>query len=554
MLQTLSIKNVALISQLTIDFKHGFNVLLGETGAGKSIIFDSLNFVLGGKADKSLIRSGEGEMRVDALFSDLSKQTQEALTEFGFEGDELMVSRSLNTDGRSSIRINGTPAIQSILKNVGSLLVDCYSQHESVELLKSKNHMAMLDKFGGDAIDYAKQEVEVLYKKEKEIERNIKDLGGDEFERERMKSLLEYQIQEIDGAKLEIGEEEQLQEKIKFMQSAEKICEVLGACEELLSDNSSSCLRNLQQSSSLLASLSQFEEVVECKERLDSARYEIDDIAQTLSQIKENADFNEKEFELTDRRLDEIKRIIKKYGGSIEKALEFAKEAKEKYNNLADSQFLLEKLGKERDLCHQNLMQTCKKLTILREKTARDIEEKIVVQLRELGMKSSKFEVLITQNQEPNSNGIDNVEFIFSANKGQELKSLVKTASGGELSRFMLAVKTIFSQIGGAQTLVFDEIDSGISGETGKIVGQKLSAIAGDTQVLCITHLPQVACKADTMYFVSKKEDGESTYTEIKQLEEKEIVYNLAKMIVGDSVSETALLQAKELRVDALNK
>ncbi len=553
MLQTLSIKNVALISQLTIDFEQGFNVLLGETGAGKSIIFDSLNFVLGGKADKSLIRSGEREMRVDALFADLPNHAQEELAELGFEGEELMISRSLNIEGRSSIRINGLPAIQSILKNVGALLVDCYSQHESIELLKSKNHLLMLDKFGGDAVILAKQDVETLYNKEKEIAKKIKDLGGDEFERERMKSLLEYQIQEIDDAKLEIGEDEQLQEKIKFMQNAEKICEIIGACEEWLSDNSSSCLRNLQQSSSLLSSLSQFEEVVECKERLDSVRYEIEDIVQTLSQIKDNADFDEREFEMTDRRLDEIKRIVKKYGGSIENALEFAKEAKEKYNNLADSQFLLEKLEKERGECHKSLMQSCKRLTSLREKTARKIEEKILLQLRELGMKSSKFEVMITQNQEPSSNGLDNVEFIFSANKGQELKSLAKTASGGELSRFMLAVKTIFSQIGGAQTLVFDEIDSGISGETGKIVGQKLSAIACNAQVLCITHLPQVACHASAMYFVSKKEDGKSTYTEIKQLDEKEIEHNLAKMIVGDSVSETALLQAKELRAGALN-
>lgn len=554
MLQTLSIKNVALITDLTIEFNSGLNILLGETGAGKSIIFDSLNFVLGGKADKTLIRTGEKEMRVDAIFCNLSDTIQANLEQLGFEGDELNISRTLSEDGRSTIRINGIPSIQTILKSVGQILVDSYSQHESVQLMKTKNHLAMLDRFGGEAIYILKIEVQELFNQEKETEKQIKELGGNEFERERMKSLLEYQINELEEAKLVLGEDEQLQEKLKFMQSAEKIHEILSECEELLNNNSSSCLKSLHQSVSMLGSLSSFTDILECKERLESARYEIEDINQTLKDIKSSTDYDEREFDLLDRRLDTIKSITKKYGGTIEKSLEFLSEAKENYNKLVDSDCLLQKLEKERSLIKTRLFEKSSTLSKLRKDTARVIEIKLSEELKQLGMKSSKFEIKFEELSDVSSLGFDSVEFVFSANKGQELKALSKTASGGELSRFMLAFKTIFSQSVDTQTLVFDEIDSGISGETGNIVGQKLNNISQSTQVLCITHLPQVACYADSMYFVSKRETDNSTHTEIKNLEGEEIVLNLAKMVVGDNVSSAALMQAKEMRMNAKKK
>ncbi len=551
MLQTLLIKNVALIKQVEIEFHKGFNVLLGETGAGKSIIFDSLNFVLGAKADKTLIRSGENEMRVDAVFADISKEAQERLLELGLEGEEISLSRTLNLDGKSNIRVNGIPMVQSVLKNIGQILVDSYSQHESVELLRAKNHLSMLDKFGGNEIAACKEEVQLLFNKNREIVKRITELGGDEFERERVKSLLDYQISEIEDAHLVIGEYEQLQEKLKYMQNSEKIFEAISACEELLSESASACTKELKQASSLLSSLMTFDEIAECKDRLESARYEIEDVSQTLSNIKSSTEYDEREYESLDRRIDLIKSITKKYGGTIEKALEFLVEAKEKSNNLADSEFLLSRLEQEKKDAFAKMEEKCSALSKLRAQTASIIEEKITEQLRELGMKSSQFEVNIEKLDEPLINGQDSIEFIFSANKGQELKSLSKTASGGELSRFMLAVKNIFSEIGGAQTLVFDEIDSGISGETGNIVGQKLNNISKSSQVLCITHLPQVACYADEMFFVSKLEDENSTHTQIKKLDNDGIILNLAKMVVGENVSSTALNQASEMRQKA---
>lgn len=547
MLQTLTIKNVALITTLTIDFSSGFNVLMGETGAGKSIIFDALNFVLGSKADKTLIRYGETEMRVDAVFTNLSQQCTESLSELGYEDEEVCLSRSLNLDGKSLVRINGLAASQSVLREVGKLLVDSYSQHESVELLKSKNHLAMLDKFGGDKIASAKEQVKQLCQQYNEILKKIAQLGGDEYERERTQSLLQYQVEEIENAELKPGEDEEVAQRLKFLGSAEKIYQSVSICEEFLNDGANACIRQLQQASSQLGGLLSFPEIEECKKRLDSARYELEDVADSLNEIKSSTEFDEREFDKLDRRNDLIRSLCKKYGGSVENVLGFLSDAKTKLNELSDSEFLLSKYEKEKETSYSKLSKACDELTEIRKNTAKSIEDRILQQLQQLGMKSSRFEVKFDKTN-PSSNGQDAVEFVFSANKGQEVKSLAKTASGGELSRFMLAVKNIFSEIGGAQTLVFDEIDSGISGETGNIVGEKINNISKYAQILCITHLPQVAAYADNMYLVSKEEDDNTTKTKIKLVEKEEMIDYIAKLTVGDSLTDAARKQAEEMR------
>ncbi len=551
MLQSLSIKNVALITNLNIEFGEGFNVLLGETGAGKSIIFDALNFVLGAKADKTLIRFGENEMRVDAVFTNLSPHTRENLSQLGYEDDEIGLSRTLNSEGRSVVRINGAPVVLSVLKEVGLCLVDSYSQHESVELLKTKNHLSMIDKFGGDNLSNLKFEVKETFSKLNEIIKKIDKLGGDNFERERKLSLLEYQINEIEEANLKLGEEEDLKDKINFYQSAEKINEAISTCEGLLSEGINSCITQIQQSTSALSGLGEFDDIEDCRKRLESSRYEIEDVCDTLYKIKSSTDFDEREFEKLDRRRDQIRSIIKKYGGTIENSLEFLSQAKEEYAEIIDSEAILVKLEKEKFLIENKFIKLCEALSLERKKVAEDIKNKLLKELYELGMKSSKFDVEFKRLDKPSLNGFDYVEFVFSANKGQDVKALSKTASGGELSRFMLAFKNIFASIGGAQTLIFDEIDSGISGETGNIVGLKLNNIKKNAQVICITHLPQVASYGDDFFFVSKKENENTTSTELKYLNNNEIIYNLARMVVGDNVSETALKQAEEMRLKA---
>ena len=547
MLQTLFIKNVALISSLTIDFGRGLNILLGETGAGKSIIFDALNFVLGEKADKTLIRSGEDMMRVDAVFSSLNAQASAQLEELGFSDEELALSRTYSLDGKSVTRVNGVPTSQSVLKEIGSILVNSYSQHESVDLLKVKNHLSMLDKFGGNDIKNLKDIVKEEYQALSEIEKKIKSLGGDDFERERTKSLLAYQIKEIEDARLEVGEDKDLQERLQFLNNAEKIYQAISYCEQLLSDSADSCINELQQSSSYLSTVSGFENIDDCKNRLDSARLEIEDIYQTLLDIKGDAEFDEEEYERLDRRHDLIKSLIKKYGGSIEKTLDYLEQAKAQLDELDDSANLIAKLEQDKKELLARLKNSADNLTETRQKVAQDISIKITKELHELGMKSSLFETKFKKLDEIGYNGQDDVEFVFSANKGQELKSLSKTASGGELSRFMLAVKNIFLSIGSAETLIFDEIDAGISGETGNIVGQKLHKITDFAQVICITHLPQVACYGDDFYYVSKKEDDKSTQTNVKHLEGDEVVSGIARLIAGDNISDIALSHAKEM-------
>lgn len=550
MLQTLSIKNVALITKLNIEFGKGLNILLGETGAGKSIIFDALNFVLGSKADKTLIRSGENEMRVDALFAELSNTTIKSLKEMGIDEEEVCISRTYNLEGKSTIRVNGAPFSQGMLRDLGKLLLDSYSQHESVELLKSKNHLLMLDRFGGSEISKLKEKVFEKFKVHKQILEKINNLGGNDFERERKKSILEYQIKEIEDAKLKVGEEEELANQLKLFSSAEKIFEAVSMCEELLSESNSSCIKSLQQSSNALAGFS-FDDIEDCRERLDSARYEIEDIYETLSSIKDSADFDEREFERIDKRHDLIKDIIKKYGGSTENTLNFLEKAKEELAELEDSQDLLMQYNQEEKMSLKELEDLSEQLSTLRKEFAKKLEQKVLTQLKELGMKSSKFEVNIEKSVQTTGNGNDNVEFVFSANKGQDVKALSKTASGGELSRFMLALKNIFAEIEGIETLIFDEIDTGISGETGRIVGIKLNNIASFGQILCITHLPQVACYGDEFYYVFKQEINNSTQTGIKNLKGEEIIKNLAKMVVGDEVTETTLKQAIEMREKA---
>ncbi len=551
MIQSLSIKNVAVIKNIDVEFGEGLNILLGETGAGKSIIFDSLNFVLGAKADRTLIRTGENEMRVDAVFSNLSSNVQAFLKELGFDGEEIGLSRSLTIEGRSSVRINGIPVVLSVLKEVGELLVDSYSQHENVDLLKSKNHLNMLDKFGGEEVGKLKEKIRSKHCLIYELNKKLANLGGDEFERERKKSLLDYQIKEIEDAELKQGEEDELNEKLKFFTNAEKIYESISICQTLLDNGVNSCISALQQSSNALAGLVNFNEINDCRERLESARYEVSDICDTLEDIKSSTDFDEREFEKLDRRSDLIKSITKKYGGNIESALMYLSKAKDEFSMLEDSEVMLSKLEKEKSLLEKEMKDVSLNLSGLRKKIALDIKNKVNIQLKQLGMKSSIFEIKFSEMEKIGIDGIDDVEFVFSANKGQEAKSLSKTASGGELSRFMLAFKTIFASAGTAQTLIFDEIDAGISGETGNIVGDKLNNITKETQVLCITHLPQVACYGDDFYFVSKRESNDNTVAEIKHLQNDEISYNIARMIVGDKVSDIALKQTEEMRVKA---
>lgn len=547
MLDCLSIKNLALIKEEKIEFKEGLNVLLGETGSGKSLIFDAIGFVLGQNNDKSLIRSGADQMKVDAIFSNLSKTTKAVLESYDIDCDELMITRTLTKEGKSSFRINGESVVAAMVKNLAKTLIDSLVQHESMELLKAKNHLNMIDKFGGEPVLELKNELQNLIAEKREIEKNIKSLGGDPAERERNRDIYSFQLQEIEKADLKPEEEDEIKDRLNILSNAERIYEAVSVADNNLSNSPLSALNQINEVISNLNSLDSIESIKDCNDRLVSLRYELEDIAETLVDMRRSVNYDEIEYNKLDARLDLIKSLKKKYGGSIEKVLEYANELKNKIDEIENSEELIDKYTKDLSIIDKKLQDVALKLSTLRKKLANEIENKVVKELIDLGMKNTKFKVDFKE-KEVTLDGMDIVEFTFSANKGQELKNLAKTASGGETSRIMLALKNIFCDIDDMGCLLFDEVDSGISGEIGNMVARKLVSISKNAQVICITHLPQVAALADNFYLVKKSVVGDETISTAEEISENAAIMEIARLIGGNNITDIAKSHAIEMR------
>ena len=548
MISSLSLNNVALIKKQNITFKDGFNCLLGQSGAGKSIIIDALSFVLGAKADKTLIRSGETLLRADAVFENVSAEVEEFLKDQDIDlSDELIVTRTLGADGKSSIKINGFPVTLKTLQSLSVLLIDFCGQHDSVGLLNAANHISILDKFGGKEIESLKAQVAQKYDELKSIEKQIASMGGSDEERERTKELLQYQIDEIEEANLTVGEDVELKEKFDFMSSAENIFEKVSEAVQKLNEGRDNATTLVYESKSLLSQFSNFKDIEECENRLENAYYELKDISETLSDIKRNTEFDERELERIDDRLEIIKKLTRKYGKTIEDVLAFLAESKQKLENLENSVFMLEKLQKQKEKALGELDVESKALSDKRKLFAKTLEQKIMAELSELEMKGTFFKVDFEKG-DFSKDGCDKVKFMFSANKGQEIKDLNKTASGGELSRLLLAFKNIMLDKEKVQTVVFDEIDSGISGLTAGRIAEKLENISKYTQVICITHTPVVASKANNFLLVEKMVVDDNTISTVKMLDSDEAIREVARLIDGGKeVSQTALQHAKNL-------
>lgn len=548
MLSTLSINNVALIKKQTVDFVDGFNCILGQSGAGKSIVIDALSFLLGAKTDKTLIRSGETQLRVDGVFNNLSAETIELLKSNDIDyDDELIVTRIANVDGKSSIKLNGFPVTAKFLKDLSENIIDFCGQHDSVGLLNVNNHLLFLDKFAGEEVELLKQEVSTSWSNCKDIEKKIETLGGSDFERERTKELLEYQIQEIDMADLKIGEEEELRERFEFISSAENIFDKVSEVINNLDKQRENVIGMLHEAKSILSGLSNFKDIEECRERIENSYYEMKDVVEVLEEVKQSTEFDPKELERIDNRLDLIKKLSKKYGSGIEEILKYKEKCQKQLDEIENSVFLLEKLEKEKTIEREKLDSLCEKLTKLRKEYAVKLQTELKKQLDDLEMKGSLFEILF-EHTEPTKKGVDAVRFVFSANKGQEVKDLHKVASGGELSRLLLAFKNVMLNKENVQTVVFDEIDSGISGHIAGKLAEKLANISKYTQILCITHTPVVASKADNFLLVEKHIVDNNTFSTVKTLTNEESVVEVARLIDGaENVSETAVEHAKKL-------
>ena len=548
MLSSLYISNLALIKNCEINFKKGFNVILGQSGAGKSILIDALNFVLGAKADKTLIRSNEKLMRVEAVFENLNEKIKDTFNSLEIEcEDQLILSRTLNVDGKSTIRVNDIPVTTKTLKEITSNLMDFCGQHDNVGLINENNHLSILDHFIGGEADAILEKISIECDDLSEIDREINALGGNETERNRLKEILAFQIQEIENANLVEGEEEELSERFKFISQGENICEKVGGAVSKLDEGMNSVTSELFEAKNLLSSFSDFQDIADCQERLNSAYYEIKDVAEILDGIVKNTDFDENELERIDKRLDLIKGLKKKYGKDITEILSFLKETKERLDNIENSEFALNKLNVKKEKAFKNLNDLSEELSSIRKKYALILEEKIKTELNDLQMKGTLFKVDFSR-CEIGRKGFDAVKFIFSANLGQEMKDLSKTASGGELSRLLLAFKGIMLDKENVATVVFDEIDSGISGQTAGKVAEKLNKIAEFVQVICITHTPVVASKGDEFILVTKRSEDGETISNAEIIKGEEIVEQIARLIDGnENVSSTALEHARKL-------
>ncbi len=552
MLAQLTIENIALIDKLELELKNGLNILSGETGAGKSIIIDSLNFVLGERADKSLIRYGTDHAIVQAVFEDyLNPSVSAYLDDIGVEcEDVLIIRRKMSVDGKNECRINGRISTLSILKGLTELLVDIHGQHEHQSLLKSANHIKLLDDIGAAKIAKVKVDVANYHAEYVSLKRELSRFG-DESERERKLDILTFQIDEIEKADVKDGEEDELLQARKRIRNIEKILSALGDAKNTLDGyDSNSVSASIKNSSSLLGTIYAYDDSIgPLIDRLDDAKIEIKDIADTLSDMLEKLDFDARSAEKIEERLEVVRNILHKYGGNFENLQRFYEDARKEAELLSGAAQTVEELQGRIETAKKNLEKSARKLTELRHEVANKFESDITRELKDLGMGGSTFKVdFVTTNDvdQISANGADTIEFLFSANVGEPMKPLAKIISGGEMSRFMLAFKNIVAGVDGIGTMVFDEIDTGISGNISAVVSEKMCNISRDRQVIAVTHMPSLAAMADNHYLIAKSTGNGKTLTHINLLEDD--TDEVARLIGGNDYSQFAVPHAKEMK------
>ncbi len=550
MLQSLTIKNIALIDNLTIELGNGFNVLTGETGAGKSLIIDSLALLLGEKADKSLIAYGENFASVEAVFYTESDEILSRLEELGLERENtIIIYRKLSIDGKNECRVNGKSFTLSMLKTITTPLMDLHGQFQHQELLKESVQLKTLDEFGGVEVKKIRNEFRDLFYRLKQIKKQLSGFNFDSKDREKLLDMYSFQISEIEEANFVSGEEEELKEFRMKVLNQEKIAGCFdrmkgmldsggmgqGVSEQIkkLEREMSDAVRYLPEQNALL-------------ERISSLRYEIEDIKETIDDVAGDLYFDEYTAAENERRLDLLSSLKKKYGANIDEINDYLQKIKTDYEKLVNSAELIEKLEKEKESVINALNVKAYELSELRKKVGEEFAKRVKSELSELSMKNAKFEIQFESCDENtcDETGFDRIEFLFTANAGQPLKPLNKVASGGEMSRFMLAVKNITADIVSVDTMIFDEIDTGISGDTANNLAVKLAKIGKNHQVVCVTHLAQVASFGKEHYYISKAEKDGVTRTSLAHLEKEERVSEIARLI-GGAISDFSRSHAK---------
>ena len=539
MITTLHIKNVGIIEDLTVDLSEGLNILTGETGAGKTLIIGSIGIIAGGRFSKEIIRKGEEYSFIEANIYCPENP-------LAIEGN-IIISREIHTNGRSCSKINGRLVTVNELKDMMSQIIDIHGQQDSQLLLNPNEHIIYLDRFIGESIAKQKEKYQILLKQYHELKTELKNNYGDDKEKARRLDLLNYQFNEIEMAKLKVGEEENLEEQRKLIHNAEKLQTSIQIIDAELNENVINGISN---------SVRQLEKIENCGKiysqklaQLKSIYYDIQEMARDFSSMKEETEFDEQTQNEIENRIDLIYSLKRKYGNSIENILEYQASIEQEINKIQNLDEVNKKIQTQMEEIKIQMVSLCKQISKQRKEYAQTLSSKINHELVSLEMPNAKFSVDICyqENENFNTNGLDKVEFLIVTNVGEEAKPLVKIASGGEMSRIMLAIKTILAEVDQVSTLVFDEIDTGISGKASKAVGEKLKAISKMQQVLCITHSASIAAKGDYNYYISKKVEGEKTYTDIQKLTEEQVIEEIARIASGD-ITQIAKEHARELR------
>ena len=554
MIRFIKIKNFALIKDIEVEFEDGFNVIVGATGAGKSLIIKTLNFVLGARPNKIDIRSGQSKMFVQ-LVADSNNIVNELLKQSDIdldEGEDLIIQRSYSIDGKSDIRINGNVVTLQLLKEISPYLVESYAQSEYVELLSPKNHIKILDSFICEEIVNDLKTVKDNNNLLNNLKKELSEIGGDSESRQREIDLLSYQIEEIQSANLFIGEDEEIKNKLRMMSSYEKISESIG---NILKSLEVSLNEEIPANLSAFSSIAGFDdELSNLCDRYHSQYYEVKDIYETLKAYYGDMVFDQSEYDKLDARYEVIKNLKRKYGETIDDVLNKLAILNDRFELLANSDKHCEEINSKIDKVANEQYLLCQKISDIRKTFAKTFEKRLTEELIDVGIKHSEFKVnfkelpVFDKNITFTDMGLDNIEFMFAANMGQELKPLSKTASGGELSRLMLALKNVMLKKSLGCSIVFDEIDTGISGNVGYMVAKKIANISRKNQVICITHLPQVTAMADSYIKVDKIEVDGETISIVNKLQGDDIDTYIATMLGTGDATAASKTSAKELK------
>lgn len=551
MLQEIYIKNFALIEELRIKFENGLNIITGETGSGKSILIDALSMALGKKGDKSYVRRGCDKAIIEVSFQGAKEELLQRLYEIGIDDceEEIIISREINADGKTIGRINSRNVSKSILKEISSQLITIHGQNEYEQLLTSQNQLKLLDLFGSDEVESKLSSYTEPFNKLNDLRNEILKLAnlGSPSQMQREIDLIKYEIQEIKEAKLRPEEKQELTQELKRAENVEKIQSILENNYEVLYTDSQSILDNLSASFNKFDTIEDYDQDIKLwNEVLKDCYYRLEDVANDIRSKKGNFEYDANLIDELNYRLDIINTLFRKYGNSYDKTMEFLKDSEQRLEELTLRDELIEKIKKEIITLEIELEDIALELTFSRKNTSAVLKEKILKELHSLKMNNTQFDIEFNKT-DYTSTGMDAIEFLVNFNKGEGLKPLNKIASGGEISRFMLAFKNVISEMDNIETLIFDEIDTGVSGIAAQMIGDKLKDISKHRQVLCITHLPQIASCADNHYLVEKYDSEESTHTKINILDSDGRIQEIAKMIGGLHITNSTLESAREL-------